>query len=226
MNLKTATVAALLAGLTPFVHAAEGSAARTPEPSRFYAGVDIGRSRGEASPSAQFFGQTIRAPEDEATGFKLRLGYQFSKYVAVEAAYVNFGTFEFNGIPYACPANIPGPCVYNLRSRITGPLANVVGSLPLGERWSLNARAGVLYAKTEAREVNPGLPASAGSSPDSNSAITYGVGVGFKLNERLTLEADWANYDQVGLSITMGGTARAFTEGTSSLASLGVRYRF
>jgi opacity protein-like surface antigen len=221
--MNTRRIASLLA-LIAFLPGA-ALAAEDEGPGKVYVSFDIGQARADAQASYEFIGPTYVQKRGTSTGYKALIGVQFIRFVAVELGYVNFGDNEFN-IPYTCPANVQGPCSTIMRSRLSGPFMNAVGSLPFAQRWSLNARAGIFQADLKAEEIDQNASPQRNDRSDDNFALTFGAGVSVKLTQNLDLSLDWNRYFQMGLGLTLGGGAISTDLGDSTLTSLGVRWRF
>jgi OmpA-OmpF porin, OOP family len=222
---RISSVAAAAVGLLGFTSHVLADPVSPPS-SKFYVGLDIGNSRLDASLSQQFFGPGLGQQRGDDVGFRLRVGVQFSRYIAVEAGYADFGDFTLNDIPYVCAPQQPGPCTYNVSSSTHGVIVGAVGSWPFAEHWSLNGRLGGVYMDVSTSERDPDVPSSAANYSNSGWGLHYGAGLGYQLNPRMALSLDWARYDQIDLGLTIGGAPGAYTVNTSSLASLGFTYRF
>jgi opacity protein-like surface antigen len=222
--LSMARLAAAVCGLT------FGSAAYSAPPGpthKFYVGLEGGRSNSDGEVSQQFFGPTVRRPTGNATGIKLRAGYQFTRYVALEGGFVDFGEFSAHDIPYACA--VGGgvtTCTFDVRSHTRGAFIDVAGSWPFAERWALNARLGAIHAESRTTEHDPAVASSRRRYSDSNAGLMYGAGVSFAFSARVEAELSWSEFDQLGLGLNLGGGAAVFDLGSSRLLSLGARYRF
>ena len=219
--LSTVLSLALLTALPSGANAA-GS---TPD-GKFYVGLNIGTSRADAHVSQQFFGPNVVTPNGDSTGFQARFGYQFSRFFAVEAGYVDFGQFEINNIPYYCTPGGPATCTYNVRSSMNGPFADFVATWPFAERWALNAHLGAYYASVSTTEGDPDIASSHRHYSDSNTAFHYGAGLSFRVTPKLDVELAWSEFDQISLGLGLGGGAAVYDEGSSTLTSLGVLFRF
>ncbi|HTU64985.1 MAG TPA: porin family protein [Steroidobacteraceae bacterium] len=193
----------------------------------FYVGLDVGQSKLQAKLSQQFFGPEIARQSGDDVGVRVRGGYQFSRFVAVEASYVDFGKFEMSGIPYNCPGNVSAAvCSYSLSAETQGFSTSVIGSWPFADGWSLNARIGAVYMEGTTHERDPAIPASTRTYSDNNSGVMYGVGIGYRFNEHLGVNVDWQQYDQFVLGLRLSGSAGTYDVGSSKLISAGVSYRF
>lgn len=139
--------------------------------------------------------------DDSDTSFSLFGGYRISRYFAVEAGYIDFGTAEYrsSGIVDPLGPQTPQPASYSADLEVKGFTAAAVGTLPLNQMFELHARLGVLFADTEISET---AAISTTSLSDSFSAdsqdLFYGVGAGFHLGQNWTFSLEWQQYKDVG----------------------------
>jgi len=126
-----------------------------------YFGVDIGPSRFDIKQS-QLAGGAADALDDAGlavvdldAGFDktstrpaLRWGYRFSPYLAAEVTVLSLGTASWAGTGTVTDGvdDLDGEVGSELKSR--GPTFSVVGSWPVGERFSVDGQAGIYYLKT------------------------------------------------------------------------------
>lgn len=109
--------------------------------------------------------------EKQDTSYKLFGGYQFNRNFALEAGYFNLGKFTYS-------TSLPAGTL-NGRYEIEGLNLDLVGTLPMGSRWSALARVGAHHAITRDGFSGPGLPASA-SVDNSQRANNLKVGLGLQ----------------------------------------------
>ncbi len=225
MNLKL--VSALLVSLASLALPARADepTARKP-PGKFYVGIEAGQSTSDVAVSGIFTGPDVDSRNGRSTGYKIRFGYQFIRYVAVEVGYLDFGSVDINGVEYTCASSQPPPCTYNINSKLHGPLLSGVGTLPMGERWELVARIGWLNASGITTIEDPDVPSSRQRLSDGNIGFNLGIGLRCKITDQLDAELNWERSDQLGFGLGLGGGAAVFNFGTAKLASLGMRYRF
>ena len=133
-----AASAALALSLSPTTFADEDAG--------WYAGVNAGQSRAKIGDGritngllGEGFTTTSISNDDHHFGFKAFGGYEFNRYFALEAGYFDLGRFGFTA------DTIPAG---SLRGdiKIKGGNFDLVGSVPIGEKFSLFARAGLNYA--------------------------------------------------------------------------------
>jgi OmpA-OmpF porin, OOP family len=150
-------------------------------------------------------------------GFSLAVGYKFTANLAVEAAYLQLGKARYEA---DVTASSGGPAVdltTGLDFKTSGPAVSLVGIWPVGERLSLEARAGAFFAKTKASVF-----ATDGTTSDSDSlgseketSLLVGVGALWSLTDKLGLRLGYTRLDKA-----MGG------EGDANTLSLGIRVSF
>jgi opacity protein-like surface antigen len=189
----------------------------------WYAGLDVGAARSDAEiDEYAFFGETTDRASSDTTGFRLRGGYRFGRFFAMELTYVDFGQFESHFDPDDCPNGAAGPCPVDVRTSVNGIVANFVGILPLGEHWFLNARAGLGNIKIDTRAVGA---IDLDNSTD-NDSLSYGIGGGYRFNDHWEVLFDYSGFDQFDLGLTLSGDFGAYNLGETTMTSLGVNYRW
>lgn len=152
MRFNFAFVAALALLASPAWAAPEGSG--------FYAGAGIGASDLAAS-HFSFSGSDF--------AFKVFGGYDFMKYVGVEAAYMDGGSPSDHG------ANVD----------VTGWDLAVRGMLPITDSFELFAKLGYVWWDLSAH----------GYGDDNGDDLMYGVGVGYRFGDHLGLRGEWERMD-------------------------------
>lgn len=154
---------------------------------------------------------TTLAEDRHDTGYKAYWGFPIHPNWAVEAGYFDLGRFGFNATT-SPNATLTGS------ARIRGLNLDLVGTLPVTERWSLMGRVGAAHAQTQARFSSTG--AVAVSDPTSSRRETnykYGLGTQNALTPSLSLRLEAERYrvnDAVG------------RRGDVDLVTLGLVYRF
>jgi OOP family OmpA-OmpF porin len=129
-----------------------------PESSGFYAGAGIGSSD---LASGGFNGNDF--------AFKVFGGYNFIRYVGVEAAYMDGGSPSDHGVGI----DLKG---WDLAAR---------GILPIGDQFEVFAKVGVVWWDVSAHHFGS----------DSGNDLFYGVGGGFDFTDHLGVLAEWERMD-------------------------------
>lgn len=168
----------------------------------FYGGLSIGQSRADIDQeriSAGLLGgglATTAFTRDESdTAYKLFGGYQFNRYLGVEAGYFNLGKFGFTAT--TAPAG-----TLNGRIKLDGFNLDLVGTLPLTQRLSAIGRVGAQHAR--ARDTFSGTGAVSVLDPNPSAKDThlkYGVGLQYAFSPSFLLRAEAERYrvnDAVG----------------------------
>ena len=184
----------------------------------WYIGANVGQSQAEIDDAkirrsllGGGFSSTTISNDDSDTGYKVFGGYQINKNFAIEGGYFNLGEFGFKA------TTVPAGTL-NGRIEVQGLNLDVVGMLPITEKFSAFGRAGVTYAESEDRFTGTGLVSVADRNPSETEAnYKYGLGVQYDFTEALGMRVEAERYrinDAVG------------NDGDIDLVSLGLVYRF
>jgi OOP family OmpA-OmpF porin len=157
-----------------------------------YIGAGIGQSRAFMDNSDMFrrFGATGTinnfSEDHKGTAGKLLIGKQLSRNFAVEAAYYDLGKFSYN----ATTTN-GGSLVRN--NSVRGLSIDLLGILPMSERFSIYGRVGGNYSRVYDQFIN-----NRGYNGGDDRAKRFnpkaGVGVEFKFTEALALRGEVERY--------------------------------
>jgi OOP family OmpA-OmpF porin len=145
------------------------------------------------------------------TGYKAYVGVPIHPNWAVEAGYFDLGRFGFD----ATTAPVGG---LTGSARIRGLNLDLVGYLPITQRWSLMGRVGAAYAQTQDRFSGTGAVTVTDPSPSRRETnYKYGFGTQYAFTPALSLRLEAERYrvnDAVG------------QRGDVDLYTLGLIYRF
>ena len=168
----------------------------------YYGGLSVGQSRAkidEARISASLLGAglttTSMARDERGSAFKLFGGYQFNRNFALEGGYFNLGKFGFTS------TTVPAGTLTG-QIKLQGLNLDLVGTLPLSERFAAIARVGAQSAM--ARDTFSGTGAVGVLNPSpSKRELNYKVGVGlqYEISRSFMLRAEAERYrinDAVG----------------------------
>ena len=200
------------------VLAAIGTSTVSAQNAAWYAGVMGGESRAKiddariaASLLASGFTTQSIADDDRDTGFKVFGGYQFNRYFSIEGGYFNLGKFGFTA------TTIPTGTL-NGRIKLKGASLDLVATIPITERFSAFAMAGV--ARAEARDQFSGTGSVNVRNPNPYKRANNGrgaLGLQFAMTDSLALRTQVERYridDAVG------------NRGDVDMVSIGLVYRF
>jgi OOP family OmpA-OmpF porin len=154
-----------------------------------YVGASFLRSSGEFTTYLETFSA-------DADGWKIFGGYNFNKYIGIEATYYDLGHLEDSeGISeFTADAS-----AFDLAFR---------GILPLGNRFELFGKLGPSNVTVDSTLNQPGANAT---SDERHWKLYYSAGLALKLGQRFGLRADWEAWA---------------VEGTLQEYSLGAYFRF
>jgi OOP family OmpA-OmpF porin len=125
---------------------------------------------------------------DSDNGYKAYLGYQFNPYFALEGGYVDLGQYG-----YALTTTPAGTLTGDIDLR--GVNLDLVGRMPLNDRFSLFARIGALYAEADTRFVGTGAVNVLDPNPTSKELnYKFGVGMEFAFNPSLSMRIEAERY--------------------------------
>ena len=188
------------------------------EESNWYAGINAGQSRAKIDDArivsgllAGRFATTSISDDDRDTGGKIFGGYQINRHFAFEAGYFDFGKFGFtaNTVPLG---SLTG------RIKVRGLNLDLVGTLPITEKFSAFGRVGLSHA--EARDTFTGTGLVHVVKPyltKRDDGVKYGVGLQYAFNESWAMRVEAERHrinDAVG------------NRGDIDLVSAGLIYRF
>ena len=215
-NMKIARVIGMMATLATLALTLSPTAFA--EDAGWYAGFNAGQSRASIDDAritsgllGQGFTTSSISDDDSHFGFKIFGGYDFNRYFALEGGYFNLGQFGFTA--HTAPAG-------SLRGdiKLQGANIDLLGKLPLGEKFSLFARAGLNYAKAKDSFSGTGAVAVINPSPEKSSAnYKFGVGAEYDFTPSFGMRVEAERYridDAVG------------NKGDIDLFSVGLVFRF
>jgi OOP family OmpA-OmpF porin len=114
--------------------------------------------------AAASVGGSVSSCDEKDSAFKLFAGYRVNPNFALEASYIDYGEASARGI------------------------------VPLGNRFSLFGKAGVLMSDIEGSSVGAFGPASAS---ESETGLHIGVGAMFDISPTFAIRAEWERNDEL-----------------------------
>jgi len=183
-----------------------------------YIGGNVGRTRADFnndSINRTLAGQglTVRSmtEDDSSTGYKVFGGYQLNRNFAVEGGYFDLGRFSY-GFDTTPAGTFSG------NTRVRGLNLDLVGILPLSDRFSVFGRAGAAYAQSRANFASTGaVPVNTSSTRRNDTNLKLGLGMQYAITEALAVRAEIERY-------RVSDPVR--NRGHIDMASVGLVYRF
>jgi len=184
----------------------------------WYIGANAGQARDKLDNAAiarsvagPGFAITSLSENNHDTGYKVFGGYAFSRYFAWEGGYFDLGDFSFTST--TAPA---GSLRGNLKVR--GFNLDLVGFIPMTDRFSLFGRVGANYAKTSDTFSGTGLVLVPNGNRESKQTnVKYGAGMQYAFNDHVGLRLEAERY-RINDAVA--------NKGNIDLISLGLVYRF
>ena len=190
-------------GITVTLAAIAGlSSAALADDAGWYLGFNAGQSRAKIDNSRiaddlliDGFTTTSIGDENKHFAFKTFGGYEFNRYFALESGYFDLGRFGFRADTLP-PGSLRG------QIKIKGANFDAVGSIPIGDKFSLFARAGAIYAESKDTFVGTGAVAVLDPSPHKWKAnYKYGFGAQYDFTRYVGVRLEAERYridDAVG----------------------------
>lgn len=163
------------------------------------------------------FTMTSIIDDNRGNGYKLYGGYRVNENFALEGGYFNLGKYGFRStaVTTAIPA-VPGTLTGSIK--IQGVNFDIVGIVPITERFSAFGRLGLNYAQARDAFVGTGSVTVTNPNPSKNALnYKFGAGLGFNFSPALGMRLEAERYrinDAVG------------NKGDIDMYSLGLVYRF
>ena len=184
----------------------------------YYVGGNVGSTRAHFNNNAinndlasKGFTVTSTTSDNRDTGYKLFGGYQINPNFAVEGGYFDLGRFGYSS------TTIPTGS-FSGSTRVKGLNLDLLGMLPLSERFSIFGRIGAAYAQSKASFSSTGaVPLNLSSRNRNGTDLKYGVGLQYALSDALALRAEVERY-------RINDPLR--NRGNVNMASLGLVYSF
>jgi len=197
---KTATALMLLTTLA-WLPAAQAQPI-TRDDGHYYFGLSAGQSRGkfdEEGIAARMVGPlntaTIAQRDERDTGYKVFLGYQFNRMLALEGGYFTLGRFGFN-------ANTVPAGTLDAKLHAKGVNLDLVATAPLSEHWSALGRVGAQFARTRSEFAGTGAVVLGQSQfSERDTSVKVGLGLQYAFSPSFLVRGEAERYrinDTVG----------------------------
>ena len=172
------------------------------EPGYAYGGLSLGTSRAkidEARITADLLSgglsTSAMSRDEKDTAWRLFGGWQFNRNLALEAGVFSLGRFGFTS------TTVPAGTLHG-DITLRGLNLDLVGTLPLGERWSLLGRVGAQVARATDRFSGTGAVSVLNPNPSKRETnVKFGGGIQYEFNRSFLLRAEAERYrinDAVG----------------------------
>jgi OOP family OmpA-OmpF porin len=206
------------AGLAAVAVAVALSPMAVADDSGWYAGFNAGQAKAKIDDAriasglaGSGFNTTSIGNDDRHIGFKLFGGYEFNHYLALEGGYFDLGRFGFT-------ANTLPVGTLHGETKLKGLNFDLLGAVPIGDKFSVFARAGLIYAEAKDSFAGTGSVAVLDPTPHTRkSNYKFGLGAEYDFTASLGMRVEAERYridDAVG------------NKGDIDLLSAGLVFRF
>ena len=188
------------------------------EDAGWYVGANVGASRAtidDARITSGLLGSGLTAAsiadDNRSNGYKLFGGYRLNRNIAVEGGYFDLGDFGFKA------TTVPTGTL-NGNIKLRGLNLDLVGTLPITQKFSVFGRIGANYAQARDSFSATGMVSVIDPTPSKRDTnLKVGLGVEYAFNDSLAMRGELERYrinDAVG------------NKGNIDLLSVGLVYRF
>lgn len=160
----------------------------------YYGGVSVGQSKTKVDANGVTSGvlpgvaAASSSTDEKDTAYKLFGGYQFNRNLAIEGGYFNLGNNSFNAV--TTPAGTLAG-----ETKAQGINLDLVGTLPLTERFSALARIGAHHTWSKSTFSGTGAAAAvASSSKRDDGGYKVGLGLQYELNPSMWIRGELERY--------------------------------
>lgn len=182
--MNRAIAAATLLTLGPMAFGSGAAYAQAPENDEgLYLGGGVGQFDIEID-GLDGVDEALARLDDDDTSWQAFVGWRFNPYIALQAAYVDFGRPEDD---FATSTGGHG----KFRADLSGFAPSIIGTLPLGI-VELSAKLGYYFYDLE---ITGDIDDLRFDSDDSREDLMYGVGVGLTLFDRLHAKLEYEELD-------------------------------
>jgi OOP family OmpA-OmpF porin len=133
---------------------------------------------------------TSRSKDEKDAAFKIFGGYQFNRYVGVEAGYVDLGK-------YSTTVNTTAGSM-TIDVSLDGWFVEAVGLLPLANNFSLFGKLGTVWGTAKASARTTGAIRVTGMGTDDDLSGKIGLGMQYEFANKLGIRAEYEFYGEVG----------------------------
>jgi hypothetical protein len=129
---------------------------------------------------------------------KLFAGWRFLRYLAAEVSYINYGEVKTQGTV--------GGATVTATSSVQAAGVSAVGSVPLGDRYWLLARLGLLQSKTSMRSTG----AVTASQDHGETELHVGIGALAQLGRRWAMRVEYERLNDTRIDLSTLGVQYLF----------------
>lgn len=159
--------------------------------SHYYGGISVGQSKTEVDAAGVTAVLQPGVPvsgistDEKDTAYKVFGGYQLNRNIAIEGGYFNLGKNSFSS---TVPAG-----VFTGQTKVEGLNLDLVGTIPLTERFAVIGRIGAQQAWSKSSFSGPGA-AAATSSKRNDANMKVGLGAQYEFSPSMWIRGEVERY--------------------------------
>ncbi len=161
---------------------------------------DINKNDFDAALTSQGASIQDSSFDDQGSPWSAAVGYRVSRYFAADLSYIDLGAAKYR-------ANVTSggiPLLYKASLSAGGPAVAAMGILPLGTRFELRGRAGILFTQGVIKEYATDSLSSLSTASDAKSHDLFiGIGAAFKVTDTFAVHVGAQRFNKVGDKNTM-----------------------
>lgn len=162
-----------------------------------YLGGALGQSKFKEWCDTGGIPNALASCKDTDTSWKVLGGYRINRYLSAEATYIDWGEVTATVIAGQRAEVAAAQKSYGLAA---------VATLPLGERFEVFGKLGLLQHDVETRRVSP----NPNTVERDETEVHYGLGMKYAFTKNWAVRGEWENTDNLKID----------------MLSIGVEYRF
>lgn len=197
----------------------------------FFVGLHYAQSSNDDFCKDEYFGES-NSCDDDASGNKLAVGFQFNDYFALELSKIDSGEFVSKDAYYE---DLGGGDFFSGNAKISGEVTGLSlaaqGFLPVNDSFAFFAKAGLLSWKSKMTykwayhhqlfgETYTGSDKE--SDSDNGLSPTYGLGMRLKPSDSVQIVLEWQQLP--GIDVDLGEDESFETD--VAMTSLGLQFVF
>jgi len=167
---------------------ARSAAAQDPDPSGFYIGAGLGQFDVKID-DLEGVENVLEELDADDSAWKFMLGWRFNPFLSLEADYIDLGApngdFDASGSSGQYEVDLAGVAAY------------VIGTIPIGI-FEISGKLGYYFHDADLHVDFDNIGPNNGNVFDSSSsseALTYGVGAGITLFQKLNAKVEYEFFD-------------------------------
>lgn len=180
---------------------------------------DLGQSYLVSQSFAELVYSTECRQDTTDSASKYFLGYRFNRAVAVELSKIDFGRARIDLTTDLASSSQTFSGDAEVTAKLEGLSLSGIFSVPIGDRFGLFARLGVLNWDVKGRGRASGtMPGTGGASPidaqfvasESGADVHYGVGGRLRITDNVAVRAEWERFEVVEVDVLSAGLEFSF----------------